>query len=295
VPKPKKSAATDAPPAAPAAPARPPAPSATAQTAWERYQLASHKDRPRSSDFINALFTEFTEIHGDRNFRDDPAVICGLGRFEGIPVTVIGQEMGKDARDRQRRNFGMMHPEGYRKALRAMNLGSRFKMPIIVFVDTKGAYPGVGAEERGQAEAIARNIRDMYKIKTPIVVIVIGAGASGGALGVGLGDRVLMMENSWYNVISPEGCAAILWNDQAMAPTAAEALRLTAEEVHKLGVVDGIIPEPNGGAHVDPQASYSSVAKAIRDSLSELEALPVAELQLARLEKYRAMGVYREL
>ena len=264
-------------------------------SAWERYQLASHKDRPRSSDFIKALFTEFSEIHGDRSFRDDAAVICGMARFQGRAVVVIGQEMGKDAKDRQRRNFGMMHPEGYRKAMRVMNLASRFNMPVVVFVDTKGAYPGTGAEERGQAEAIARNIRDMYKIKTPIVVVVIGAGASGGALGVGLGDRVLMLENSWYNVISPEGCAAILWNDPAMAPTAAEALRLTAEEVLKLGVIDGIVAEPNGGAHMDPQATFDSLTGALKTNLAELEKLGVEDLLDQRAEKYRKMGVYREL
>ncbi|MBI1290323.1 acetyl-CoA carboxylase carboxyltransferase subunit alpha [bacterium] len=278
-------------------PAIAPAPAAANRhlSAWDRYQLASHKDRPRSSDFIAALFTEFTEIHGDRGFRDDPAVICGMARFNGRPVIVIGQEMGKDAKDRQRRNFGMMHPEGYRKALRIMNLGSRFNMPVVVLVDTKGAYPGTGAEERGQAEAIARNIRDMYKIKTPVIVVVIGAGASGGALGVGLGDRVLMLENSWYNVISPEGCAAILWNDPAMAPTAAQALRLTAEEVLKLGVIDGIVPEPNGGAHQDPKATYASLIEALQSNLAELDKLSQDALLDVRFKKYRKLGVYREL
>jgi acetyl-CoA carboxylase carboxyl transferase subunit alpha len=278
------------------APAVPAAESVNAgMSAWERYQLASHKDRPRSADYIQALFTEFTELHGDRNFRDDAAVICGMARFEGDPVLVVGQEMGKDARDRQKRNFGMMHPEGYRKALRAMNLGSRFGMPVVVLVDTKGAYPGTGAEERGQAEAIARSIRDMFKLKVPVVVVVIGAGASGGALGVGLGDRVLMMENSWYNVISPEGCAAILWNDPAMAPTAAQALRLTAEEVLKIGVIDSIVPEPNGGAHVDPQGAFRSLADALRLNLAELRKVDIKKLREERFAKYRRMGVYREL
>jgi acetyl-CoA carboxylase carboxyl transferase subunit alpha len=189
----------------------------------------------------------------------------------------------------------MMHPEGYRKAMRVMNLGSRFNMPVICLVDTKGAYPGTGAEERGQAEAIARNIRDMYKLKVPVIVIVIGAGASGGALGIGLGDRVLMMENSWYNVISPEGCAAILWNDPAMAPTAAERLRLTAEDVYKLGVIDEIIPEPNGGAHIDQAASYQTVRESLRKHLGELTALKVEDLLSQRFEKYRKMGVFREV
>ena len=263
-------------------------------SSWERYQLASDKDRPRTSDYIQNLFTDFVEVFGDRSFRDDPAVICGMGRFEGRPVVVIGQEMGKEAKERQRRNFGMMHPEGYRKALRVMNLGSRFNMPVIIFVDTKGAYPGKEAEERGQAEAIARNIRDMYKLKVPVIVTVIGAGASGGALGIGLGDRVLMMENSWYNVISPEGCAAILWNDPAMAPTAAEALRLTAQEVYKLGVIDEIVEEPNGGAHIDPQAAYKELADALRKHLKSLGALEVETLLEERFQKYRKMGVFKE-
>ncbi len=262
---------------------------------WERYQLASHNDRPRGLDFIHGLFSDFHEISGDRNFRDDKAVITGFGRFQGKPVCVIAQQMGKEAKERQMRNFGMMHPEGYRKALRVMNLGSRFNMPIFVFIDTKGAYPGIGAEERGQAEAIARNIRDMYKLKVPIIVTVIGAGASGGALGIGLGDRVLMLENAWYNVISPEGCAAILWKDQAMAPRAAEALKLTAEEVFKLGVIDEIVKEPDGGAHVSPQETFESLRKSLLKNYSELEKFSVPELLKLRAAKYRKMGVFEEL
>ncbi len=264
-----------------------------ALSSWDRYQLASHKDRPRTSDYLKAVFTEFMEISGDRGFRDDPAVICGMARIDARPVVVIGQEMGKEARERHLRNYGMMHPEGYRKAMRVMNLASRFKMPVVIMIDTKGAYPGTGAEERGQAEAIARNIRDMYKLKVPVVVTVIGAGASGGALGIGLGDRVLMMENSWYNVISPEGCAAILWNDPAMAPRAAEALRLTAEEVFKLGVIDEIVSEPNGGAHLDSEATFESFREAINRNLKELDKLSTQQLLLARAEKYRKMGVFR--
>ncbi|CAN5417739.1 acetyl-CoA carboxylase carboxyltransferase subunit alpha [soil metagenome] len=267
----------------------------SSMSAWDRYQLASHKDRPRSSDYITALFTEFEEIFGDRNFRDDPAVICGMGRFESRPVVVIAQEMGKEARDRQRRNFGMMHPEGYRKALRVMNLGSRFKMPVIVLIDTKGAYPGTGAEERGQAEAIARNIRDMFKLEVPVIVTVIGAGASGGALGVGLGDRVLMMENSWYNVISPEGCAAILWNDPTKAPEAAQALRLNAEEVLKLGVIDEIVAEPGGGAHMDSAAAFKALREALKKNLKELDGLSLPALIKHRGDKYRCMGVFQEI
>lgn len=263
-----------------------------ALTAYERYQLASHKDRPRTLDYVSALFTEFTELHGDRGFRDDPAVICGMARLGERPVVVVGQEMGKEARERHHRNYGMMHPEGYRKALRVMNLGSRMRMPVLIMIDTKGAFPGAGAEERGQAEAIARNIRDMYKLEVPVIVTVIGAGASGGALGIGLGDRVLMMENSWYNVISPEGCAAILYKDNAMAPRAAEQLRLTAEEVLKLGVIDEIVPEPNGGAHLDPEASFDSLGTALRRNLAELDALDKKTLLAQRFDKYRRMGVF---
>lgn len=269
--------------------------STAGMSAWEKYQFASHKDRPRSLDFFRALFTEFSEISGDRGFRDDPAVICGLARFEGEPVAVIGQEMSRDVKERSRRNFGMMHPEGYRKAMRVMMMASRFKIPVLILVDTKGAFPGAGAEERGQAEAIARNIRDMFKLEVPVIVTVIGAGASGGALGIGVGDRVLMLENSWYNVISPEGCAAILWNDPAMAPKAAEQLRLTAEENLKLGVIDEIVPEPNGGAHLDEESTFASLAAALRRNLKELRKLPVEKLLQLRFEKFRKMGVYREL
>lgn len=267
----------------------------TVLTAWERYQLASHKDRPHTLDFMGALFTEITEVFGDRNFRDDPAVVTALARFHGRPVVALGQEMGKEPRERHRRNYGMMHPEGYRKAMRVMNLADRFRMPVLIFVDTKGAFPGTGAEERGQAEAIARNIRDMYKLTVPVIVTVIGAGASGGALGIGLGDRVLMMENSWYNVISPEGCAAILWNDPAMAPRAAEALKLTPGEVYRLGVIDEIVPEPNGGAHLDAGAAFSSLDGALQRHLEELLELSGEDLLDKRLAKYRAMGVFREV
>ena len=263
--------------------------------AFDRYQLASHKDRPRTLDFIAALFTEFVELSGDRNFRDDPALISGTARFHDRPVIIMGQEMGKEARDRRIRNFGMMHPEGYRKALRVMNLGNRFGMPILILIDTKGAYPGQEAEERGQAEAIARNIRDMYKLEVPIIVTIIGAGASGGALGIGLGDRVLMLENSWYNVISPEGCAAILWNDPAMAPTAAKALRLTADEVYKMGVIDEIVEEPGGGAHLDAPATFAKLDAAFQRHLAELDAMSIEKRRTKRFAKYRKMGVFKEI
>jgi len=263
-------------------------------TAWERYQLASNKNRPLSLDYIQALFTEFTEIHGDRQFGDDRAVICGTARFEGRSCVVVGQQKGRDVQERLMRNFGMMHPEGYRKALRTMKLASKFGMPIFVFIDTKGAFPGLGAEERGQAEAIARNIREMFSIETPIIVTVVGEGASGGALGIGVGDRVLMMENSWYNVISPEGCAAILWNDPAMAPRAAEALKLSAPEVLKLGVVDEIVEEPNGGAHRDAGAAIGKLREALRRHVGHLCGLSREALGAERFGKFRKIGVYRE-
>ncbi|MDX2174934.1 MAG: acetyl-CoA carboxylase carboxyltransferase subunit alpha [Candidatus Sumerlaeia bacterium] len=264
-------------------------------TAWERYQISAHKDRPLSLDYIRELFTEFHEIHGDRLFKDDQAVITGMARFEGSPCVIVGQQKGRDVQERLRRNFGMMHPEGYRKALRVMNMGAKFRLPIFVFIDTKGAFPGVGAEERGQAEAIARNIRDMFALRTPVIVTVIGEGASGGALGVGVGDRVLMLENAWYNVISPEGCAAILWKDNAMAPRAAEVLKLSAPDVFNLGIVDEIVAEPEGGAHRAPQATYDALRASLRRHLAELSKLEWPALQSARFAKYRAMGVFEDL
>lgn len=263
-------------------------------TPWERYQLASNKNRPLSLDYIETLFTEFHEIHGDRQFGDDLAVVCGTARFAGKSCVVIGQQKGRDVQERVRRNFGMMHPEGYRKALRVMKMASKFSLPIFIFLDTKGAFPGVGAEERGQAEAIARNIRDMFALECPVIVTVIGEGASGGALGIGVGDRVLMLENSWYNVISPEGCAAILWNDPTMASRAAEQLKLSAPEVLKLGVIDEIIPEPNGGAHRDQQATFGQVRETLERILAELESLPPQQLLAERFAKFRKIGVFNE-
>jgi acetyl-CoA carboxylase carboxyl transferase subunit alpha len=259
-------------------------------TPWERVLFARHKDRPRSLDFIEALTTEFMELSGDRAFGDDAAVVCGTARFEGRPVVVVGQQKGKDTKENVRRNFGMMNPEGYRKALRVMRLADKFGMPILIFVDTPGAYPGLGAEERGQAEAIARNIQEMLGLRVPIVLVVIGEGASGGALGIGLADRILMLENAWYCVISPEGCASILWKDAAKAEDAARALKLTAQDLVELGVIDGIIPEPLGGAHRDPHTTYANVGAALQNALAELDALAPEELMQARFDKYRAIG-----
>lgn len=265
-------------------------------TAWERVLFARHKDRPRSLDYIQALTTEFVELHGDRAFGDDKAVVCGTARFNGRPVVVVGQQKGRDTKENVMRNFGMMNPEGYRKALRTMRLADKFGMPILIFIDTPGAYPGVGAEERGQAEAIARNIQEMFALRVPIVAVVVGEGASGGALGVGVADRVLMQENSWYCVISPEGCAAILWKDAAAnTARAAEALKLTAKDLLGLKLIDAIVPEPLGGAHRFPQEAFAAVGTAIAEHLKDLEKLKPETLLDRRFAKYRAMGEFREL
>ncbi len=261
---------------------------------WQRVQLARHQARPHSLDYIQALITDWTEVHGDRGFADDHAVVTGFGKFEGTPVAVIGQQKGRDTRENLARNFGMMHPEGYRKAMRIMRTAEKFHLPIIILIDTPGAYPGIGAEERGQAEAIARNIRDMFTLTVPVIVIIIGEGASGGALGIGVGDVVLMLENAWYCVISPEGCASILWRDRAMASRSAEALKLTAPDLLQLKVIDEIIPEPLGGAHLEPAATFQNVRKAVAPHLTALSALPIRDLLQRRHDKYRAMGVFEE-
>jgi acetyl-CoA carboxylase carboxyl transferase subunit alpha len=263
-------------------------------TPHQRVLVARHFDRPHALDYIRVLFERFTELHGDRQFRDDPAVVCGFGFFDGRPVAVIGQQKGQDVKENVTRNFGMMHPEGYRKAMRVMKLADKFRRPIVIFVDTPGAYPGIGAEERGQAEAIARNIMEMFTLAVPIAVIIIGEGASGGALGIGVGDRVLMLENAWYSVISPEGCASILWRDAKMAPTAAENLKLTAPDLLKLGVIDESIAEPLGGAHRDPSVAIENVRVALERVLHDLCALDPQRLLEQRHAKYRAMGEYLE-
>ena len=262
-------------------------------TAWQRVQIARHKDRPRALDYIKGLTTEFTELHGDRHYGDDAALVAGMARFNGQPVAVLGQQKGKDTKENVRRNFGMMHPEGYRKALRVMQLAEKFSMPIITFVDTPGAYPGLGAEERGQAEAIARNIQEMAGFAVPMVMVVIGEGASGGALGVGIADRILMLENAWYCVISPEGCAAILYKDGTQASRAAEALKLTAPDLLKLGVIDAIVPEPLGGAHRHVEETIANVGKAIADSLAGLTKLSTDKLLENRFTKFRTMGQFQ--
>ena len=261
-------------------------------TPWQRVQLARHPLRPHSLDYITLMTKDFVELHGDRNFADDKAVVGGFARIDGKPVLIVGQQKGRDTKQKLSRNFGMMHPEGYRKALRLMQLSAKFEKPIIILIDTPGAYPGIGAEERGQAEAIARNLREMSSLPVPIIINIIGEGASGGALGIGVGDKILMLENAWYSVISPEGCAAILWRESSKAPQAAEALKLTANDLLKLKVIDKIIPEPLGGAH----RNYSRMAEILKQEilqvLSELEVLSPQELMDKRLEKFRKMGEY---
>jgi acetyl-CoA carboxylase carboxyl transferase subunit alpha len=259
---------------------------------WQRVQLARHPRRPCTLDYVSFMTTDFVELHGDRNFADDKAIVGGFAKLDGKPVLVVGQQKGKDTKQKLFRNFGMPHPEGYRKALRLMQLASRFGKPIIVLVDTPGAFPGIGAEERGQAEAIARNLREMTRLRVPVIINVIGEGASGGALGIGVGDRVFMLENSWYSVISPEGCAAILWRDSTKAPEAAEALKLSATDLLELKVIDKIIPEPTGGAHKYPNKQAQILKEEILNALDELEKLNQEELIERRIHKFRVMGEY---
>ncbi|MEK7477249.1 MAG: acetyl-CoA carboxylase carboxyltransferase subunit alpha [Candidatus Coatesbacteria bacterium] len=263
-------------------------------TPWQRVLIARHPRRPYALDYIGYLFQDFIELHGDRHFSDDPAVVCGFAKLDGRPVMVLGQQKGRDMKESLLRNFGMMNPEGYRKAMRFMHLAEKFGRPVVIFIDTMGAYPGIGAEERGQAEAIARNLMEMSLLRTPIVAVVIGEGGSGGALGVGVADRVLILENAVYSVISPEGCAAILWRSAKFAPEAAKALRITAKDLTELGITDEVIPEPPGGAHRDPVGAASAVKIAIRRQLEALAKQPIGELLDARYGKFRAMGVFTE-
>jgi acetyl-CoA carboxylase carboxyl transferase subunit alpha len=260
---------------------------------WQRVQIARHPKRPYTLDYVQNLFTDFVELHGDRTFADDKALVGGLAKFEGRPVVVMGHQKGRDAKENIMRNFGSAHPEGYRKALRLMQLAERFSLPIVVFVDTPGAYPGVGAEERGQAYAIAVNIRDMARTQTPIVVYVIGEGGSGGALGIGVGDRVSVLENAYYSVISPEGCAAILWKDRTKAPEAAAALRLTARDLYDLKLIDEVLKEPLGGAHIDPAATSENIRQSLRAHLEEIGKTDVRQLVEKRYERFRSIGHYR--
>src|SRR6266851_3788210 len=263
-------------------------------TAWQRTQIARHPRRPHTLDLVNLLLEDWVELHGDRVFGDDKAIVGGIATFDGEPVVVIGHQKGRDTRENIARNFGMPHPEGYRKALRLMQLADKFRTPLLTFIDTPGAYPGVGAEERGQGEAIARNLKEMAGLATPIVCVVTGEGGSGGALAIGVGDRVLMLEYGVYSVISPEGCAAILWGEATKAPEAAELMRITAPELKSLGVIDGVVPEPVGGAHRNWEETAANLRTALRDSLWELRSLSPGELIAQRAEKFRRIGVFEE-
>jgi acetyl-CoA carboxylase carboxyl transferase subunit alpha len=260
--------------------------------AWARVLLARHPQRPYTLDYIQMLFTEFTELHGDRRFGDDGAMVGGFARFNGRPVMVVGHQKGRDTKQKLLRNFGMTNPEGYRKALRLMQLAAKFNLPIFTFVDTPGAYPGIGAEERGQAEAIAFNLKEIPKLRVPIISIIHGEGGSGGALAIAVGDRVLMLENAVYSVIAPESCSSILWRDWEHKRDAARILKLTAEDLHQFKIIDEIIPEPPEGAHADPQASAAAVRLAIERNLDELEALTIDELMRRRNERLRALATF---
>jgi acetyl-CoA carboxylase carboxyl transferase subunit alpha len=260
-------------------------------TAWQKVQLARHPNRPYTLDYIQMFLSDFIELHGDRLFADDKAIVCGLAKLDNQKLVIIGHQKGRDTKENLRRNFGCAHPEGYRKALRIMQLAEEFSLPIVIFIDTPGAYPGIGAEERGQSLAIALNLREMIRIAVPIIAIVIGEGGSGGALGIGVADRVLVLENAYYSVISPEGCAAILWKDGAKAPEAAEVLKLTAQDLLKMGIIDEVVPEPLGGAHREPQKTAKELKETIQKNLKALGTLSKEELVKLRYKKFRGMGV----
>jgi acetyl-CoA carboxylase carboxyl transferase subunit alpha len=260
--------------------------------AWQRTELARHPQRPQTLDYIERVFTDFSEVHGDRGFGDDPAIVCGMARFHGDDVLVIGTQKGRDMKQRVHRNFGTPHPEGYRKAIRVMKIAEKFRRPIFTLVDTDGAYPGIHAEERGQAEAIAHNLREMAGLEVPIIATVIGVGGSGGALAIAVADRVLMMENSIYSVISPEGCAAIMWRDASKKELAAEAMRITATDLRELGCIDDIVPEPEHGAHRDHEAAANLLDVSLQKHLAELKKIPPAELVVSRYNKFRNMAQF---
>ncbi|MGX1263449.1 acetyl-CoA carboxylase carboxyl transferase subunit alpha [Rossellomorea marisflavi] len=262
---------------------------------WERVQVARHPNRPTTLDYIENLFSDFMEMHGDRTYGDDEAIVSGVGRFHGVPVTIIGHQRGKDTKENIRRNFGMPHPEGYRKALRLMKQADKFNRPIICFIDTKGAYPGKAAEERGQSEAIARNLVEMAGLTVPVICIVIGEGGSGGALALGVGNHIHMLENSTYSVISPEGAAAILWKDATQAKKAAESMKITAPDLKELGIVDEIIEEVKGGAHKDVKTQSEKIEAVLKQSLKELISLSKEQLVQHRYDKFKAIGEYTVL
>jgi len=263
-------------------------------TAWQKVQIARHPQRPTTLDYIRTIMEDFIELHGDRLFGDDKAIVAGFAKLEDFKVAVVGHQKGKDTKENIERNFGCAHPEGYRKAMRIMRLADKFSLPIISFIDTPGAYPGIGAEERGQALAIAENIREMFNLRVPIIVIVIGEGGSGGALGIGVGDYILIMEYAYYSVISPEGCAAILWKDAKVAPEAASVLKLTAQDLLNLGIVDEIIDEPEGGAHRNYEEAAKNVKRAILKVLRKLQDISWEERLNLRYEKFRRIGIFKE-
>jgi len=267
-------------------------PSGAPKDAWARVLLARHPRRPHTLDYIQMLFTDFTELHGDRRFAEDPAIVCGFARFASRPVMVVGHQKGRDTKQKLFRNFGMTKPEGYRKALRLMQLAAKFSVPIITLVDTPGAYPGIGAEERGQAEAIAYNLKEIPKLRVPIVVVIHGEGGSGGALAIAVGDKVLMQENAIYSVISPESCSSILWRDWDHKQEAASILKLTAQDLHGFGIVDQIVPEPSGGAHADPAQAAALLRPLLAESLQQLSALPAEELLRQRYERLRNLATF---
>ena len=262
---------------------------------WQRAQIARHQQRPYMLDFVNLLFTDFMELHGDRSFAEDKAIVAGLAKYHGRPVALVGHQKGRDTKQRLLRNFGQPKPEGYRKALRVMQLAAKFGRPILTFIDTQGAYPGIDAEERGQGEAIARNLREMARLPVPVIVTVTGEGGSGGALAIAIGDRVNILENSFYSVISPEGCASIIWRDPAKAETAAAAMKITAKDLKELGIVDEIVPEPDGGAHTDHEGTARILDEVLDRQLVALLHQPVRELLDARYEKFRKMGQFFDL
>ena len=264
-------------------------------TPWQKVQISRHANRPYTLDYIEAMLTDFVEMHGDRAYADDPAIVCGMARFDGMPVVVIGHQKGRTLKDRVFRNFGQPNPEGYRKALRLMRFAEKFNRPVITFIDTQGAYPGIGAEERGQGESIARNLYVMSALKTPIISIVIGEGGSGGALALGVADRVLMLEHATYSVISPEGCAAILWNNGAKASEAAELLKITAQDLFHMKVIDEVVEEPIGGAHRDPRRAAELLKEAVTRNLADIRSLPPAELVALRYKKFRTLGTFDQI
>jgi len=264
----------------------------SATSAWQRTELARHAQRPYTLDYIERIFTDWSEIHGDRSFGDDPAIICGMARLDGREVMIIGHQKARDTKQKVYRNFGMPNPEGYRKALRAMKMAEKFKRPILTFIDTPGAYPGLGAEERGQAEAIARNLREMARLRVPIISTITGEGGSGGALAIAVADRVLMMENAVYSVISPEGCASIMWRDATKKEIAAQALKITANDLKELNLIDGVVPEPQGGAHTDHNAAAQLLHESLSQYLGELIQAPQSSLLDSRYQRFRNIGQF---